>query len=104
MPYVQRETAMKNGEIDATGAETALLLSATTSKGANGIGCEVVLTHGEKGVGGGNGDFYIPAFCSFLALPSVREKPLLQFLAAGIVRVCWDMRTTQRQCVDGTCT
>lgn len=49
----------------------------TTSKGANGIGCEVVLTHGEKGVGGGNGDFYILAFCSFLALSSVREKPLL---------------------------
>lgn len=76
---------MKNVKIHATWAETALLLSVTTSKEANGIGCEVVLTHGEKGVGGGNGDFYIPAFYSFLALSSVREKPLLQFLAfAGI--------------------
>lgn len=95
MHYVPRHTKRrwKTWKYTATWAETALLLSVTTSKGANGIGCEVVLTHGEKGVGGGNRDFYILAFCSFLALPSVREKSLLQFPAAGIVSICWDTRT-----------
>lgn len=83
----------KTWKCTATWAETALLLSVTISKEANGIGCEVVLTHGEKGVGGGKRDFYILAFCSFLALPSVREKSLLQFPAAGIVSICWDTRS-----------